>query len=1152
MRVWQALLLITQLGLLAQSSHHHHDHHHHDIHVRAHDLPGRDISSSLVKTHATTTSATSLPKSTSDSAEIVSRALKVLNLRNKLRLDNVQYNKYELGTPSNLRSKDSASSELDYSEEAIDQMENTRKTLNRRDSNATTQYGYSIPVELKIAARILAESEPPSPSTGNHSAVAAEMRAKYGSKAKDTLIPQQVLRAQDGLSEYVPNTNESAPVPGYTSDGSLESRAAATWWMATMTQRGSSPYAPSGYKVWRNVKDYGAKGDGVTDDTDAINLAISDGGRCGANCGSSTIYPAVVYFPPGNYLVSTSIIQYYNTQLIGDPLELPTILAASSFVGLGVVTSDVYVGDQEEWYINTNNFLRSVRNFKIDITRTDQKAYICAIHWQVAQGTSLENLEIYMTQDASTTQQGIYMENGSGGFMSDLTFVGGNFGAYLGNQQFTTSHLVFVNCNTALQIHWDWAWTMQDVVVESCGTGVIIVGGAGGPFSTGQDTLFNENSTALLLQNVGFYNTQNSIYDDNAQKALVPGGDSTILDSWGFGMVNDPSGSRFASGENLLAMDRTASLVGNNIYNVKPNFFTRRRPKYADLGNTQVLDVKALGAKGDGVTDDTTVLNSILSLGSNMSSIVYFPHGIYVIKDTMKIPKNSRIIGQAWSQIMATGPKFQDMSSPHVAIRVGQEMDVGIVEIQDLLFTVSGPTAGAVLMEWNLHESTQGSAGLWDSHFRVGGAKGSNLQTSDCPKESGTVKKDCIAAALILRMTRSSSAYLENVWVWTADHDLDRFSQDQIDIYAARGILIESQGPTWLYGTSSEHHALYQYELYQAKDIVMGMIQTESPYYQPVPRAPQPFIVGQFPADPDFTNCTTSSATCPVSWALRIIDSSSVYLLGAGLYSWFSDYSQTCVDNDLCEDRAFEIEKSFDIWVYNLVTKATRDMVSPAGEIPTYAAANKNEFLSSLLAWVRKSKDIIGSREFPGFTMWSADVEALSSLPSACKTSLSQKVKCDPWAKMFLKDTYRGSLNNDTLIDSICDGTCGASLKGLFDSVQTGCIGYNISGSAPTKYGGQIWSGWNETCLKDPATGDYCNDVINGFSGVIYTKDMSESKLCSLCFVERLKMMQSSSYSVYDKYFQADLEVVHAQCGLSGPTTMPPSLDAPPEFPPDP
>lgn len=33
--------------------------------------------------------------------------------------------------------------------------------------------------------------------------------------------------------------------------------------------------------------------------------------------------------------------------------------------------------------------------------------------------------------DAHTTQ-GVYMENGSGGFLADLTFVGGNFGyAYL-------------------------------------------------------------------------------------------------------------------------------------------------------------------------------------------------------------------------------------------------------------------------------------------------------------------------------------------------------------------------------------------------------------------------------------------------------------------------------------------------------------------------------------------------------------------------------------------------------------------------------------------------------------------------------------------------------------------------------------------------
>lgn len=226
-------------------------------------------------------------------------------------------------------------------------------------------------------------------------------------------------------------------------------------------------------------------------------------------------------------------------------------------------------------------------------------------------------------------------------------------------------------------------------------------------------TLYNENSTAWLLQNVGFYNTQNAIMDDNLNKALIPGGDQTILDSWGFGMVNDPQGARFVSGTNLLAMSRSSSLVGNTTYNTQHNFFTRRRPKYDDLGYTQVLDVKALGAKGDGVNDDTAVLNGILTRAANMSSIVFFPHGIYVIKDTLKLPRNSRILGQAWSQIMAVGSNFQDAENPRVAIKVGNEGDVGIVEIQDLLFTVSGPTVGAVLVEWNIHESAQGSAGLW-------------------------------------------------------------------------------------------------------------------------------------------------------------------------------------------------------------------------------------------------------------------------------------------------------------------------------------------------------------------------------------------------------------------------------------------------------
>lgn len=241
---------------------------------------------------------------------------------------------------------------------------------------------------------------------------------------------------------------------------------------------------------------------------------------------------------------------------------------------------------------------------------------------------------------------------------------------------------------------------MVDAVIANTPTGIVT-------------TLYNENSTALLLQNVGFYNTEDSILDNNLNQALIPGANEHILDSWGFGMVNDPQGSRFVVGADLPVINRTDSLTGNNVYNFKPNYFTRRRPKYHDLGHTQVLDVKALGAKGDGVTDDTAVLNSILALGANMSSIIYFPFGVYVIEDTLEIPKGTRMLGQAWSQIMATGPAFENAHRPRIAVKVGNEGDSGIVEIQDMLFTVSGPTAGAVLMEWNVHETAQGSAGLW-------------------------------------------------------------------------------------------------------------------------------------------------------------------------------------------------------------------------------------------------------------------------------------------------------------------------------------------------------------------------------------------------------------------------------------------------------
>jgi glucan 1,3-beta-glucosidase len=102
-------------------------------------------------------------------------------------------------------------------------------------------------------------------------------------------------------------------------------------------------------------------------------------------------------------------------------------------------------------------------------------------------------------------------------------------------------------------------------------------------------------------------------------------------------------------------------------------------------------------------------------------------------------------------------------------------------------------------MEWNIKQSTAGSAGMWDAHIRIGGTAGTNLDLAHCP--SGSQNAACQAAFMALHLTTQSSGYFEGTWVWLADHDVEAQSQGQISAFSGRGILSESQGPTWLIGT---------------------------------------------------------------------------------------------------------------------------------------------------------------------------------------------------------------------------------------------------------------------------------------------------------------------------------------------------------------
>lgn len=72
---------------------------------------------------------------------------------------------------------------------------------------------------------------------------------------------------------------------------------------------------------------------------------------------------------------------------------------------------------------------------------------------------------------------------------------------------------------------------------------------------------------------------------------------------------------------------------------------------YQDSKVGDIVNVKDRGARGDGHSEDTAISNSILLENAKAEQITYFPHGYYVVTDTIYVPPNSRIIGEVWSAI---------------------------------------------------------------------------------------------------------------------------------------------------------------------------------------------------------------------------------------------------------------------------------------------------------------------------------------------------------------------------------------------------------------------------------------------------------------------------------------------------------------------
>ncbi|KAJ6101768.1 hypothetical protein N7486_004195 [Penicillium sp. IBT 16267x] len=733
-------------------------------------------------------------------------------------------------------------------------------------------------------------------------------------------IPYTVVNESAQPWAHLSTSTTTASTNGVVADASctLTPDNPTTWWYESVIHNGQSSFMSSTYKgnyqVFRNVvTQYGADNTGRTDASARIQAAINAGASNGGpsrNSGSmgTTGQPAVIYLPAGTYLVTGSIQLYVGTLLVGDPLNPPVIKAAANFPNDHIV----YGKDPNQG--GTTNFYIGIKNIIIDSTAVSPSQSIALLDWTVSQATQLANV-VFNMPDYSTGHVGVtsQYDYNSNIILNDLTFYGGATGLKLSGQQWILKNIKTSGTTTGISAG-GFNVVCLDCYFEYAATGIDATGISGSlvvidSSASNLGTMISSGANSITLENISNSGTTLQI---NGQTVLS----GNVGDTWVYGhyYARGSWSAQTAAGLDLTTPRSASLLSGGKYVTVAP-------PTYQQYSVNNVINIKTVSGYpvyGDGATDDTANINAILSQYAGCK-IIYFPAGTYIVTNTINVPKGSIIYGDAYgTAISAVGGNFYNPAAPTTMVRVGNAGDVGTAQISDMVFTVADVLQGCKLVEVNIAGSTPGAVGFWNCHFRIGGAAGSKVETN-----CGGTPDQCRAAWGLLHLTSTSSAYIENMWGWTADHDLDGGYGQTIS--TGRGLLVEATAGTWLVGTSMEHHTLYQYNYNNAQNVFSAFQQSETPYWQGPGNdpAPAPWSSYLTSSDPNFSNCAGQPATCNMAWFERISGSSNLFLYNGMLWAFFNNYGGC---NGDCQENAVDISSSSALYIYGQNVRAVTNI----------------------------------------------------------------------------------------------------------------------------------------------------------------------------------------------------------------------------------
>jgi sugar lactone lactonase YvrE len=633
----------------------------------------------------------------------------------------------------------------------------------------------------------------------------------------------------------------------------------------------------------------GALGDGVADDTAAIQAAVD---RVQETAGQG-----IVFVPPGRYRLTRTVNVWPSIRLIGYGANRPVFVLAPNTPGYQDKTAEEYMvffagvrqGGQGGRGIaaqpgapsvdggrrgqaggrppdsTPGTFYSAMSN--IDIEIGDGNPGAVGVRGTYAQHCFLAHMDFRIGS-------GIAGVHDTGNVMEDVRFFGGQYGiwtrtpspgwqftavdAYFEGQReaaireraagLTLIRPHFRNVPTAISIDagfHDELWIKDGRMEDVSGPAVIV--------SLEDNPRTEINMEHIVCGRVPTF----ALFRESGKKVAGP---AEMYDA-----------KVFSHG--LHYADMGAQPVTETVFDAAP-LKTMPEPVGSDLvplppGNTWV-NIRALGAKGDGVTDDTAVFKKAIA----EHRTIYLPSGYYVISDTLALKPDTALIGlhplATQIDLLDKTEAFQGVGPPKPMIEApkgGTNVIIGIG-----LYT-NGINARAVAAKWMAGVNSM----MNDVRF-LGGHGTNNLDGTRANPYNNSRTTDPDAAR------RWDGQYPS---LWVADGGGGTF----FDVwtpssFAQAGMLVsDTTTEGRVYQMSSEHHVRYEIQFRNAANWRVYALQTEEERGEGGLALPLEIDNSRDLTFANFHLYKVISSYQPFPWAVKVTNSKNIRFRNFHCYS---------------------------------------------------------------------------------------------------------------------------------------------------------------------------------------------------------------------------------------------------------------------------